>query len=127
MLMLRDYGTLGVRDVLEPAIFYAEHGHPLLPRVAETIADMADFFREEWPTSAERCLPGGTAPAAGALVCHQVLAEPGKQVVRGEEATSSDERRAGRGCGRTGCSRCYAYHEHKNKTKISDRAQSTKT
>src|SRR3546814_13372187 len=35
MLMLRDYGTLGVRDVLEPAIFYAEHGHPLLPRVAE--------------------------------------------------------------------------------------------
>src|SRR3546814_5216265 len=68
MLMLRDYGTLGVRDVLEPAIFYAEHGHPLLPRVAETIADMADFFREEWPTSAERWLPGGTAPAAGAQI-----------------------------------------------------------
>src|SRR3546814_10165086 len=91
MLMLRDYGTLGVRDVLEPAIFYAEHGHPLLPRVAETIADMADFFREEWPTSAERWLPGGTAPAAGALFCNPVLAETWKQVVREAEATSDRE------------------------------------
>src|SRR3546814_15537176 len=91
MLMLRDYGTLGVRDVLEPAIFYAEHGHPLLPRVAETIADMADFFREEWPTSAERWLPGGTAPAAGALFCNPVLAETWQQVVREAEGTPDRE------------------------------------
>src|SRR3546814_17617179 len=59
MLMLRDYGTRTVRDVLEPAIFYAEHGHPMLPRVAETIAEMAEFFRDEWPTSAAAWLPGG--------------------------------------------------------------------
>ena len=37
MLMLRDYGTLSVRDVLEPAIYYAANGHPVLPRVAATI------------------------------------------------------------------------------------------
>ena len=37
--MLRDYGRLSVRDVLEPAIYYAEHGHPVLPRVADTSQD----------------------------------------------------------------------------------------
>ncbi|HMF67512.1 MAG TPA: gamma-glutamyltransferase, partial [Phyllobacterium sp.] len=40
MLMLRDYGTLSVRDVLEPAIYYARNGHPMLPRVAATIEGM---------------------------------------------------------------------------------------
>ncbi|WP_442186057.1 gamma-glutamyltransferase, partial [Rhizobium leguminosarum] len=30
MLMLRDYVSMSVRDVLEPAIYYAEHGHPML-------------------------------------------------------------------------------------------------
>jgi gamma-glutamyltranspeptidase/glutathione hydrolase len=40
MVMLRDYGTLRLRDVLEPAIYYARHGHPLLPRVSETISDL---------------------------------------------------------------------------------------
>src|SRR3546814_14067355 len=52
---------------------------------------MADFFREEWPTSAERWQPGGTAPAAGALFCNPVLAETWKQVVREAEATSDHE------------------------------------
>ncbi|MEQ9609005.1 MAG: gamma-glutamyltransferase, partial [Kiloniellaceae bacterium] len=45
MVMLRDYGTMSVREVLEPAIHYAEHGHPMLPRVADTIAGLAGFFR----------------------------------------------------------------------------------
>ena len=93
MLMLRDYGTLGVRDVLEPAIYYAEHGHPLLPRVAETIAEMADFFQEEWPSSAERWLPGGAAPAAGSLFRNPVLAQTWKRVIR--EAEGAQGREAG--------------------------------
>src|SRR3546814_13897606 len=67
MLMLRDYGTLGVRAVLEPAIFSAAPGHPLLPLVAAPLADLADFFREAWPTPAARLLPGGTPSAAGPL------------------------------------------------------------
>ena len=54
MLMLRDYGTFSVRDVLEPAIQYAEKGHPMLPRVSATIEGlgrilpqgMADIFRD---------------------------------------------------------------------------------
>ena len=41
MLMLRDHGRLPLREVMAPAIYYARHGHPILPRVAATIADMA--------------------------------------------------------------------------------------
>src|SRR5918998_1288656 len=37
MLLLRDHGTMRLRDVLEPAIYYAEHGHPLLPRAADVL------------------------------------------------------------------------------------------
>ncbi|WP_299654104.1 gamma-glutamyltransferase family protein [uncultured Tateyamaria sp.] len=63
MLMLRDHGTMSLRDVLQPAIDYARDGHPVLPRVANTIAGLQDFFAKEWPTSAEVWTPGGQAPA----------------------------------------------------------------
>jgi gamma-glutamyltranspeptidase/glutathione hydrolase len=91
MLMLRDYGTLTLREVLEPAVYYAERGHPLLPRVAETIAELAGFFQEEWPTSAAAWLPGGTAPAAGSLFRNPVLAETWKRVIREAEGAASRE------------------------------------
>ncbi|MGF1631815.1 MAG: gamma-glutamyltransferase family protein [Kiloniellaceae bacterium] len=91
MLMLRDYGTLSLREVLEPAVYYAEHGHPLLPRVAETIAEMAEFFQEEWPSSAATWLPGGSAPAAGSLFRNPVLAQTWKRLIRESEAAANRE------------------------------------
>ncbi|MBX4890647.1 gamma-glutamyltransferase family protein [Rhizobium bangladeshense] len=92
MLMLRDYGTMSVREVLEPAIFYAEHGHPLLPRVAATIKGLAAFFEKEWPTSHETWLPDGSVPEAHANFHNPALAETWKRVIaeaetkRGREA-----------------------------------------
>ncbi|MEP6068183.1 MAG: gamma-glutamyltransferase family protein [Paracoccaceae bacterium] len=75
MLMLRDHGTLPLRSILEPAIYYARSGHPLLPRVANTIANLVPFFQDEWPTSYDTWLPGGVAPEAGRLFCNPVLAD----------------------------------------------------
>jgi gamma-glutamyltranspeptidase / glutathione hydrolase len=75
MLMLRDHGRLPLRDVMAPAIHYARHGHPILPRVAATIADMAEVFRTEWPTSAPVWLPGGSAPKPGTLFKNPMLAD----------------------------------------------------
>ncbi|MDG1375988.1 MAG: gamma-glutamyltransferase family protein [Yoonia sp.] len=75
MLILRDHGKLPLRDVLEPAIHYARAGHPMLPRVAATISGLADFFREEWPTSAATWLPNGQVPAANDLFCNPALAD----------------------------------------------------
>ncbi len=75
MLMLRDHGRLSLRDVLEPAIHYARHGHPLLERVSGTIAGLAEFFEQEWPSSHACWLPGGDVPEAGQLFCNPDLAQ----------------------------------------------------
>jgi gamma-glutamyltranspeptidase / glutathione hydrolase len=91
MLMLRDHGTMSVRDVLEPAIFYAEHGHPALPRVAATIAGLEAFFRDEWPTSYATWFPGGRAPEAHSIVRNPVLAETWRRIVREAEARPGRE------------------------------------
>ncbi|KPH09199.1 gamma-glutamyltransferase family protein [Rhizobium acidisoli] len=91
MLMLRDYGTMSLRDVLEPAIYYAEHGHPLLPRVSATIKGLAAFFEKEWPTSYATWLPGGSVPAAQANFRNPVLAETWKRVIAEAEAKSGRE------------------------------------
>lgn len=91
MTMLRDYGRLSLREVMEPAIYYAEHGHPVLPRVAATIAGLKDFFRKEWPTSFETWLPGGQAPSAHDNVRNPVLADTWKKIVAEGEAKSGRE------------------------------------
>lgn len=93
MLLLREHGTMRPRDVLEPAIHYAEAGHPMLPRVAATIAGLKDFFEAHWPTSAATYLPGGQAPKPKALFRNPQLAETWKRVVREAEAAGSDRER----------------------------------
>ncbi|QBJ26177.1 gamma-glutamyltransferase family protein [Haematobacter massiliensis] len=92
MLMLRDYGTMTVREVLEPAIHYAEEGHPVLARVSATIAGLGDFFEKEWPTSHETWLPGGSAPAPESNFRNPVLAETWKRIIAEAEAAGSRER-----------------------------------
>ena len=57
MLLLRDYGTLRLRDVLEPAIAYARDGYPLVERASATIATVEQLFRNHWKTSAAVYLP----------------------------------------------------------------------
>jgi gamma-glutamyltranspeptidase/glutathione hydrolase len=92
MLMLRDHGTISLREALEPAIYYAETGHPMLERVAATIADLGDFFKKEWPTSADTWLPGGQVPQAGKLFRNPQLAATWRRIL--EEAESKSGREA---------------------------------
>ncbi len=92
MLMLRDHGTLELRDVLEPAIHYARHGHPVMPRVAHTIAGLADYFRTHWPSSAETWLPGGEAPRPHEDFANPVLAQTWERLL--DEAGSAPSREA---------------------------------
>lgn len=86
MILLRDHGSLSLREVLEPAIYYAGQGHPVLPRVSNTIRELADFFRDEWPTSAATWMPGGAAPAPKALFRNEVLAQTYTRIVEEAEA-----------------------------------------
>ncbi len=91
MLMLRDYGRLSVRDVLEPAIYYAENGHPMLPRVSATITGLAEFFEKEWPTSYETWVPGGSVPEPHSNFKNPVLAETWKRIISEAEAKQGRE------------------------------------
>src|SRR5215469_7332343 len=65
MLLLAEYGTLGLRQVLAPAIGYAREGFCLLANTATIIGNVESLFRREWPSSAEVWLPGGGPPVAG--------------------------------------------------------------
>ena len=91
MLMLRDHGSLPLRDVLEPAIHYARHGHPVLERVSKTIDGLADFFREEWPSSATTWMPGGAAPEPGSLFRNPDLADTWERILSEAEARKGRE------------------------------------
>jgi gamma-glutamyltranspeptidase/glutathione hydrolase len=91
MMLLRDYGTMRLADVLTPAIFYASEGHPLVERANATIATVEKLFREHWPTSAAVYLRGGKVPAAGTLFTNPALAETYKRVLREAAGPGSRE------------------------------------
>jgi gamma-glutamyltranspeptidase / glutathione hydrolase len=86
MLLLRDYGTLSLADVLTPAIAYAEEGYPLVERASATIAMVESLFREHWPTSAAVYLPGGRVPAPRVLFANPSLAETYRRILREAES-----------------------------------------
>ena len=74
MMLLRDYGTMRVRDVLQPAISYARDGYPLVERACATIQTVEQLFRKHWPTSAAVYLPNGEVPTPGTLFTNKTLA-----------------------------------------------------
>ena len=82
MVLLRDFGTMRLEDVLAPAIAYAREGYPLVERASATIAAVAELFRNHWPSSAAVYLPGGNVPAAGSLFANPRLAETYARVLR---------------------------------------------
>ena len=90
MLLLRDYGTLRLADVLAPAIFYASQGHPLVERANATIATVAELFRTHWPTSAAVYLPGGKPPPTGTLFTNKALADTYTRLLREAESAGGD-------------------------------------
>ena len=90
LLLLREYGTLRLRDVLGYAIGYARSGYPVVPAISWSIASVADLFREHWHTSAETYLPGGGVPAPGTLFANRALAATYERVLTEAEAASAD-------------------------------------
>ena len=74
-LLLRDWGTWELPDILGYAIGYAQNGVPLVPRVSATIESVRPLFEAEWPSSAAVFLPGGTVPAVDALFANPALAD----------------------------------------------------
>jgi gamma-glutamyltranspeptidase/glutathione hydrolase len=90
MLLLRDYGTLSLREVLSPAIGYAQNGYPLVERASATIAMVAELFRKDWPTSAAVYLPDGAMPPTGMLFTNKTLAATYIRILKEAESAGGD-------------------------------------
>jgi gamma-glutamyltranspeptidase / glutathione hydrolase len=89
MLLLRDHGTLRLREVLEPAIAHAEAGFPAVPRIGAAIAAVERMFREEWTSSAEVWLADGV-PAPGGRLRNPALAATWRRLLAEAEAVAGD-------------------------------------
>src|SRR5215210_6469822 len=90
MLLLRDYGTLRLRDVLEPAIAYARDGYPLVERASATIQTVEQLFRKHWPTSAAVYLPNNEVPRPGTIFTNKKLSETYSRILREAESAGGD-------------------------------------
>lgn len=93
MTLLRDHGRLSLREVLEPAIGYFEYGHPMLPRVSDTIAGLTELFTGEWPSSSAVYLPGGEVPKAKELFRNRAAAETYKRILAEAESAGADRQK----------------------------------
>jgi gamma-glutamyltranspeptidase/glutathione hydrolase len=91
LLLLRDFGTFGLDDVLEQAIGYAEQGYPVIPGITATIERTEPLLRT-WPGSSELYLP---APRPGALLRNRALAATYRRILE-EAGTGSRENRIDR-------------------------------
>jgi gamma-glutamyltranspeptidase/glutathione hydrolase len=90
MLLLRDYGTMWLRDVLEPAISYASNGFPLVERASATIQTVENLFRKHWPTSAAVYLPNNEVPKPGTIFTNQKMAGTYARILKEAESVGSD-------------------------------------
>jgi gamma-glutamyltranspeptidase / glutathione hydrolase len=70
LLLLEEFGTWRLEDVLAYAIGYAEAGYPVVPGITATIERVEELLRG-WPGSAELYLP---APAPGSTFRNPQLA-----------------------------------------------------
>jgi gamma-glutamyltranspeptidase/glutathione hydrolase len=89
MFLLGQYGTLPLRDVMEYAIGYAEHGYPMLPTASAAIASVADTFRAHWPGSAQVYLADGV-PGPGARFANPDLAGVYRRILAEAEQAGPD-------------------------------------
>jgi gamma-glutamyltranspeptidase/glutathione hydrolase len=90
LLLLEQFGTWPLADVLEYAIGYAEHGYPVIPGITATIERVEPLLRE-WPASAELYLP---APQPGSTFRNPQLAATWRRVLAESGGTVEGARRA---------------------------------
>ena len=86
MLLLRDYGTMTVREVMEPAIGYAKNGVPVVPKIHDTVSNVQYLFENEWTTSADVFLPNGAPPIPGSLFAQPGMAKSYERIIKESEA-----------------------------------------
>ncbi|HST15854.1 MAG TPA: gamma-glutamyltransferase family protein [Gaiellaceae bacterium] len=89
LLLLEQFGTWPLADVLEYAIGYAEHGYPVIPGITMTI-ERTEPLLAQWPASAELYLP---APRPGSTFRNPHLAATWRRLLSESGGTVEGARR----------------------------------
>jgi len=89
LLLLEQFGTWPLADVIEYAIGYAERGYPVVPGITATIERTEPLLRQ-WPASAELYLP---APRPGSTFRNPQLAETWRRLLAESGGTVDGARR----------------------------------
>jgi gamma-glutamyltranspeptidase/glutathione hydrolase len=89
LLLLEQFGTWPLADVLEYAIGYAEHGYPVIPGITMTI-ERTESLLAQWPASAELDLP---APRPGSTFRNPQLAATWRRLLAESGGTVEGARR----------------------------------
>ncbi len=89
LLLLEQFGTWTLDDVLAYAIGYAEHGYPVVDAITATIVRAEPLLRQ-WPGSAELYLP---APRPGSTFRNPRLAATWRRLLAESNGTADGARR----------------------------------
>ncbi len=89
--LLERFGTMTLAQVLEPAIEYAEQGHPVDPFVVRSITRSRELL-ERYPSTRAVFLPDGEPPVAGQLVRYPDLAGTFHKLIEAEDTARLDRR-----------------------------------
>ena len=87
--LLERFGTMELAQVLEPAVEYAEDGHPLAPLVADSIEQSRELL-ERFETTRAVFFPTGESPVVGGLFAYSDLARTFKKLIEAEQTAIAD-------------------------------------
>ena len=87
--MLERFGTMTLGQVLEPAIEYAERGHPMAASVRSSVVRSRALF-ERFPSTMAVFMPDGEPPIEGQLFPYPDLARTFHKLVEAEETARLD-------------------------------------
>lgn len=92
-LLVRDWGTWELSDVLSFAVGYARNGVHIVPNVSAAIESVRQLFEEHWHSSAAVFLPGGQVPGPGSLFTRPALADTWERLLSESKAARTRELR----------------------------------
>ncbi|MBA2274333.1 MAG: gamma-glutamyltransferase family protein [Actinobacteria bacterium] len=90
MVLLLQWGTLRLEEVMKYAIGYAANGYPVVPGITEAVASVRHLFEAEWPDSAGVYLAPQGAPRPGTLFKNPTLAATYARIVAQAQALTND-------------------------------------
>jgi gamma-glutamyltranspeptidase/glutathione hydrolase len=86
------FGTLGLKDVLEPTVQLHEAGFPVYERLKRMITALSERMRKEWPSTAKIYLPDDRVPEVGQILKNADLAKTFRRLLAEETEHRSEGR-----------------------------------